>query len=288
MITWPMEIIDSIARRRSVLFLGSGISANSKSADGLKTPPTWENFLRKAMAQITDTAFIETLLAEKDYLTACDIIVQKTGKTDFERIAKEEFLLPRYSKHFIHEQILKLDSRIVVTPNVDKIYEVYAQSETCGTILVKNYYDSDIVNKVRSDEHIILKIHGTLDVSTKMIFTRKQYTNARYEFAAFYKILEALTLTHTFIFLGCGYSDPDIRLILENYTFNFPDSYPHYMVSPFDKINDDMKNILKENSNIEIITYDPVNHHKELLDSLEELVNLVESKREVIAGEMTW
>jgi len=288
MIEWPYSIIDSIARRRSVLFLGSGISANSISRDGKKTPPTWEEFLRKTISLISDKTFIEQLLQEKDYLTACEIIVQKIGTADFDRIAKEEFLLPRYSHHSIHEKILKLDSRIVATPNVDKIYEVYAQSVTYGTILVKDYYDNDIVNKIRSDERIILKIHGSLDQSSKMIFTRNQYTKIRYEYAAFYKILEALTLTHTFIFLGCGYSDPDIQLILENYSFGFPHSHPHYMVSPKDAINDDMKKILRENRNIEIITYDSADCHKELHDSLNDLVALIEDRRATIASDMNW
>lgn len=45
----------------------------------------------------------------------------------------------------------------MITPNVDKIYEVYVQAETAGTILVKKYYDSDLVNKIKSEERIILK-----------------------------------------------------------------------------------------------------------------------------------
>lgn len=31
MIDWPDKLIDSIARRRSVLFLGAGISANAQN-----------------------------------------------------------------------------------------------------------------------------------------------------------------------------------------------------------------------------------------------------------------
>lgn len=43
MINWPEALVEAIARRRCVLFLGSGISANSKNSSG-KRPATWENF----------------------------------------------------------------------------------------------------------------------------------------------------------------------------------------------------------------------------------------------------
>ena len=48
MIEWPEKLVDSIARRRSVLFLGSGISANSENMSG-KKPATWDAFLRQVV-----------------------------------------------------------------------------------------------------------------------------------------------------------------------------------------------------------------------------------------------
>lgn len=153
---------------------------------------------------------------------------------------------------------------------------------------MKKYYDSDLVNKIKSEERIILKIHGTLDESSKMIFTRSQYTNARYQNAAFYRLLEALSLTHTFIFIGCGFSDPDIQLVLENYSFVFPGSPCHYFITSKDGINTEYKRIVKENRNLEIITYDSKDNHRELHDALEELVPMVEDERTRIAKEMDW
>ena len=49
-----------------------------------------------------------------------------------------------------------------------------------------------------------------------MIFTHKQYSNARCNYSSFYKLIDSLILTHTFIFLGCAIDDPDIELTLEN------------------------------------------------------------------------
>ena len=288
---WPEEVVESIARRRAILFLGSGISANAESANGEKHPPTWERFIRTTAKDIEDegiSSFINNLLVEKDYLTACEVLFNNLGKDRFERSVREAFLVPQYKPHRIHEDIFKLDCRIVITPNVDKIYEVYAQSETSGAVLVKKYYDSDLISKIKTDERIILKMHGTLDESSKMIFTRSQYTNARYEYAMFYRILEALSLNYVFVFLGCGVSDPDIQLVLENYSFVFPGSPPHYFITSEEEIHDEYKRIIGENRNLNIITYSSKNNHKELLDSLHELVDFVEDKRAEIAETMNW
>ncbi|MCR4673619.1 MAG: hypothetical protein K5675_01305 [Lachnospiraceae bacterium] len=47
---WPDEVIDSLARRRAVLFLGAGISANAISKMG-KSPATWEEFLKSVVSK---------------------------------------------------------------------------------------------------------------------------------------------------------------------------------------------------------------------------------------------
>lgn len=45
---------------------------------------------------------------------------------------------------------------------------------------------------------------------------------------------------------------------------------------------------MKENRNLEVITYDSKNSHQELHDALETLVPLVEDERTRIAKEMDW
>lgn len=288
---WPEEIVKKIAKRQAVLFLGSGISANSISADGTKRPPTWEKFIGSAQEQISNRKirnYIQDLVKEKDYLTACEVLVNQLGESGFEQIVRNEFLTPQYKSHEIHKSIFLLDSKIVITPNVDKIYEVFSQTETAGNTLIKRYYDSDLVNMVRADARIVLKMHGTIDDSSKMIFTRSQYTRARYENASFYRFLEALALNYVFIFLGCGFSDPDIQLVLENYSFIFPGSPPHYFITPQEEVNDEFKKILKDNRNLEVITYSNKNHHEELQRALKELVILVEDERDKIAEAKDW
>ena len=46
MINWPEDVVEDIARRRCVLYLGSGVSANSVNEKG-ETPATWGICIRK-------------------------------------------------------------------------------------------------------------------------------------------------------------------------------------------------------------------------------------------------
>jgi len=289
MITWPQNLIKDIATRKAVIFLGSGISRNAISRDGTTRPPTWDQFLRLALQQVQgDTDHILELLSEKDYLTACEIIFDRLGEVNFNDLAVSLFLRPGFEPHQIHESIYKLDSRIVATPNVDKIYDTYANQVSRGTVIVKNYYDDDLASKIRSQDFIIIKVHGTVERPDKMIFTRKQYTSARYQYSAFYQILNALAITHSFIFLGCGFYDPDIRLVLENYTFMHPHCRPHYFVTASENISEDFRKTIARNLNLEIVCYNSDNNHQELVDSLTYLVSLVEAEREEIASKRYW
>ena len=293
MISWPNELIESIARRKCVLFLGSGVSANAKNSDG-KSPATWAPFLKTVLTNHQEilrphSEEIEKLLDARDYLMACEIIVNEMGERDFGECVATEFRRPGYIPAEIHKVIFSLDSRIVITPNVDKIYEQYACSESNSTIVVKSYSDEDLAKYLRTNDYLIIRAHGSVDESSKMIFTHGQYSKARNKYASFYRLLDALILTHTFIFIGCGINDPDIQLTLENANFLYENCLPHYFVASGENMTPNIKNILDKNRNLRVLTYENEDgEHIELLESLKELSSAVEARREEISQSCTW
>ncbi|EEY5898229.1 SIR2 family protein, partial [Escherichia coli] len=209
---------------------------------GNSRPPSWKQFLEGCLPELSSGSSlqIKRLIKNEDYLTACELIKAKLPKGRFDEIAKNAFLNPHYAKADIHEFLFKLDCRIVVTPNFDKIYETYVSKETEGTVSVKNYFDSDIASAIKDSGRVILKIHGTIDNTSNLIFSRSDYAKARSEYRDFYEILNALGLTHTFLFIGCGANDPDIRLLLEDAFFKHNAVKPHYMVMADKSIHRDM------------------------------------------------
>ena len=290
MFDWPNDLVSDIARRTCVLYIGAGVSANSSSANGI-SPPTWEAFLRSCLTKInkTDRSYIEQLLSQKDLLSACEVIIAKIGTAKFNNVAQDAFRRPGFKPASIHETIYNLDARLVITPNVDKIYEQYAQATSCGTIVVKKQTEHDISNFIRSTDRVILKAHGSIDAPNEMIFSKYQYNEARYKYSGFYKLLDSLALTHTYVFIGCGLNDPDIRLTLENYNFGFPGCKPHYFVAADTAMNPDLEQSLLKNCNLKVIKYDNSDgKHEKLLPALNDLVALVEDERNKIAGSQNW
>lgn len=288
MIVWPKDLINDIARRKCILILGAGISKNSQNEDGVR-PKDWKEFLEFSCSQTSSIkSEIKKQINSGDYLTACELIKKDLGRDKFNTLIKDEFLTPKFKKADIHTYIYNLDSRIVITPNFDKIYDVYATATSQGSMIIKSFDSADLVDCIRRPEPLIIKIHGSVDSTDNIIFTRKDYSEARTKFRDFYKIIEALSLTHTFIFLGCGVNDPDIRLILEDLNFKYPFSKQHYIVMPKKSIHNKIKDIVSETMKLNILEYDSKNHHSALTNSLQDLVNEVEIVREKIAITRSW
>jgi hypothetical protein len=288
MILWPERLVSDLARRRAVVVLGSGISRNSKNEAG-QFPRTWGEFLSSQKPRMSGSTEFRAALRRYDYLTACELLKMELGGDDFRSLLISEFLAPRYQASEFHRAIFKLDSRIVATPNFDKIYETFANAEAQGSIRVKNHYDLDVADAIRREERLILKFHGSIDTPDKMIFTRREYAHARTEHGNFYKILEALALTHTFLFLGCGVHDPDTRLLLEDIFFRYSVNRPHVFVLPQRAVKMSEKEIIETSMNLSITEYtNKSKDHSSLLVALNDLATRVESARNLLVATRNW
>lgn len=287
MINWPESLIEDIARRKCVLVLGSGVSKNSTNASGQR-PKDWNEFLMSASSNIVGKSEIRKQIKSGDYLTACELIKKELGRDEYNTLVRTEFLTPAFKPAKIHEHIFNLDSRIVITPNFDKIYDTYANTVSDGNIVVKKYTESDIADSIRRPEPLIIKIHGSVESPDDLIFTRKDYSVARTKYRDFYHLIDALSVTHTFIFIGCGTNDPDIRLILEDYSFRFPKNKNHYIVMSKNAVHVKVREIISDTMSLKPLLYDSKDHHILLTNSLEKLVNEVDLKREDLANTRKW
>ncbi|MBL7967639.1 MAG: SIR2 family protein [Prolixibacteraceae bacterium] len=287
MINWHRDIIEDIARRKSVIFIGAGVSKNSTNANG-ERPKDWKEFLTYASEQTNKKRLINTLINNGDFLTACEIIKKDLGRDDFNNLVRSQFQTPQFQSTDIHKHIFNLDSRIIATPNFDKIYDVYAEHATHGNIAIKAYYDDDIADVVRRTEPVILKIHGSITSPDKLIFSRQDYSRARTDNRNFYQILDALAITNTFIFIGCGPNDPDVRLLLEDYNYRFRLNKKHFIISPRNATKQEVLNVLEDTMSLKTLTYDSRNNHHELTESLGQLVTLVDARRQELASLMKW
>lgn len=290
---WPQRLVRDIAARRSVLFFGSGISMNSISADGQKRPKSWSGFLESALQKIPPPSKSTKREAKKfieinDLLTACEIIKRAIGRDDFVELVKEEFQEPGYRHAPIHEHLWQLDFRITITPNFDNIYDSLVAQRGNGTVSIKQYFDNDIADSLRGQGRVVIKSHGTVTHPDKLIFSRVDYAKARNEHRDFYGLVDSLLRTHSFIFVGCGLDDPDIRLLLEDYCYRHQYAQSHYFVLPAKRYSAMTKAVLEESLKLKLLEYRATSDHADLTSSLQALVTSVEQKRDELGESQSW
>lgn len=276
---WPNNLIEELAYRRCIIFLGAGISASSKN-DREESPETWESFLEKIKGKMknpsdTDKEFVEEMLHKKNYLMALQAIADLCDPGEYSAYLKDRYLRGRYEPSKIHGIIKDLDSKIVITTNFDKIYESLCSKPEYVTL---EYTDTrSIIASIKAPENIIIKAHGSIDDTEKIIFTAKQYYNAQEKYPEFYYLLSALFLTHTVIFLGYSLNDPDINLLLQFLHNTANNSCPHYLVDKKGNKSQLIKH-WKETYNVSVIEYGE--RYDLLEDALSNLLDQVLDLRE--------
>ncbi|MEL7527498.1 MAG: SIR2 family protein, partial [Pseudomonadota bacterium] len=196
-------------------------------------------------------AHITSALRDGDLLNACEWLQQKYGHNWTARL-RTAFSAPRFVPANAHNVIARLDTRIVFSLNFEDILDRALQGVHGGTCVTKRYYDDGVSEFLRGTERYLVKVHGSLDETNKLIFTQRQYAEARITAAPFYNAFDSALMTHTFLFLGAGYRDPDINLVLENQNFTYSESHPHYFFAAAG-LHADLKSSLRTNRNLQVI-----------------------------------
>ena len=281
MITWPENLIEELAYKRALLVLGSGVSATSQNDEGL-SPKTWSKFLEDAKSLMEnkncEVTFVDKMIAEKNYLMALQTIYADCDSGVYSDFLKKEFTRPKFQPSPVHQAIKEIDSKIVITTNFDKIYDNLCAED--GFVICDHKDTQKIISNIKSPENVIIKAHGSIDDVNSIIFTGEQYYNSKRKYPEFYKLLEALFLTHTVIFLGYSLSDPDINLILENIINSSSETNPHYVVVK-EGISKQIREHWKRTYNISCLEYGPSydNFEANILELKNQVLGLKESRR---------
>ena len=277
-ITWPENLIEELAYRRSILFLGSGVSATAKNDEG-ESPETWGSFLNNVKALINnpkeeDLKFIDKMLSQENYLLALQAIHNLTDTGAYSKYLKDSFSRGRFNPSPVHKAIKAINSKIVVTTNFDKIYDNLCNED----LYVKYDYSrtKSIITNIKSPENIIIKAHGTIDDPADVIFTSEQYFDKQEKHPEFYSLLKALFLTNTVLFLGYSLNDPDINLVLQSFPNTSNSASPHYIVIK-EGTSEHLIKHWEKSYNVRCLEYGPSYEHLE--ENIEELKELVASLR---------
>lgn len=283
--TFNSDLIDDVARRRVVLFLGAGVTSGAKfrSASAIRQ---WGSFLESVASKMSDVkvrAFVKKLLKKEDYLIACEMIRASMSSEDWLKELKDE-----YSKAAdisdLHKAIIGLDQRIIVTTNFDKLIEsAWNEVNKSATHYPNVVYkiDESIFYSLRNNEKYIIKIHGSVDDPTSIIFSHSDYYKSAYGNWFYSRYIETLLSTHTFVFVGFSMKDPAISSIVESYAQKFPQSRPHYMFLS-EKLPDAYVEASKKLRRLFLIPYDSRDNHAELTRLIASLSDVAGNRRREI------
>ncbi len=265
--------------------MGAGVSMGSPSADDTQHPPSWRDFLLGALPSVTRTAdrrYAKGLIDANQFLDAAEIVTECSDRADFDQYLRRTFIQPRFTASEMHKIILEMDPKIVITTNYDQIYDHYCNSGIAQSgYNVAKYSDKFVVENIRSRVRLIIKAHGCVSDPQKIVLSRSSYYKARRDYPGFYDLLDALFLTNTLLFLGCGLSDPDIQLILENVNISAPSSHPHYALVEKTR-HRSIKAAIRVTHNIELVEY-PTGRHDMATTGLLTLKNKVIAARSINA-----
>ena len=202
MVDWPENLVSDIARRRSVILVGAGVSAQAISETG-KKPPTWKEFLSECNTNSPGGAapHISKAIADGDLLHACEWLKRRYDYRWRDKL-RSVFSEPRFQPTEVHKNIALLDSRINFSLNFDDIFERALNEVHGGTCVQKSYFDEDVSEFLRGTARYAIKVHGSLNATEKIIFTQGQYAKARIEASSFYSAFDSALMTHTFLFSG--------------------------------------------------------------------------------------
>lgn len=276
---YPDSLINEFARNRCVLFLGAGVSATARSEEG-KCPPSWKEFIEGALSLVKVK---KHRIEARRYLKlgnntlALQVISNSIDRADYISYVERTFNNPKYKPSEVHKHVHLLGSKIVITTNFDLIYENYCRSISDSGFKVVTYDNKTLSDVIRSDSSIIIKSHGSVDDTSRMIFLKSQYHKAKNDHWKFYEILKSIFLTNTVLFLGCGMTDPDLLEVLEDVKITASQEKPHYLLTTFGQ-SEAVKRDLIESYNVATIPYGKT--IDDFPRAIEELKKLVLSTRE--------
>ncbi|WP_133164300.1 SIR2 family protein [Solimonas fluminis] len=282
------DLVDDLARQKVVLFLGSGVSASCKTRAGQQIRQ-WEPFLQFAAGKIKDKSLkslVKQSLEQRDYLMACDLIREALG-TEWTDLLKQEYQQVG-EPSALHKALVKLEQRIVVTTNFDKLLEsAWEQFSGSATHFpqVTTKIDHKAFAALRDVKgKFLIKLHGSIDDPDSMVFTKSDYADRAFGNWAYNEFLRVLLLTHTFLFVGFSMTDPAISLLVEQYAQSFPTARPHYMLVG-GKVHDRLIEWNKKLRRLYVLPYKSDNNHAELPRLLTALGKKAsERRRELLAA----
>jgi hypothetical protein len=252
-------IKQAIEEDRLAIFVGAGVS---KSSDTEYTSlPLWGDLISELKSDLAITE-------ELDYLKLAQLYYLEFGEQKYTQVLKKYF--PEdIAPSSLHNTILKINPRVIITTNWDSIIENAIEQE--GYLYDTICTDKDLVNSTSQNKFI--KIHGDFK-NHNIVFKEDDYLNYSRDFPLIENYIKSVFSTHTVLFLGYSYNDTNLKHIMKWIQSHSSSVPPMYLVNS--KTNKPQESYLK-NHGITTLVLDSGSYPVDEIQHLEKRSALTQS-----------
>lgn len=187
----------SMLEQKLVVFVGAGVSMGS----GLLS---WNGLTNEIKKTLGDTSF-----TQNDNTIIPQLYYNSRGKKEYIELIKDLLFNSDIKPNIIHDKIVKLKPRYVITTNYDNLIEKAFYNN--GEFLDVVERDSDLPY-VQSDR-MIIKMHGGFKYNN-FVLKEDDYLSYHNNFILIENYIKALFSRYTILFIGYSFNDPDTKQIL--------------------------------------------------------------------------
>ncbi|PGV02793.1 SIR2 family protein [Bacillus thuringiensis] len=235
-----------------VVFVGAGVSVNSKL-------PTWYDLV----SELAEEMGMSVGNSVDSFMQIPQYYFNERGEKEY--LEKIEGILNRktYKPNIIHEQIIDLNPKHIITTNYDDLLEQSFKLYNKSYHVVSD--NSDL--PYASQDQMLIKMHGCLK-KKNIVLKEDDYLSYSSNFKLIETYIKSLFSTHIILFIGYSAEDPNFKLIFQwvKDILN-KDFQPAYLIDISEEFNLLKYNYYK-NRGIHIIYSNNLEQNKE--DGLEE------------------
>ena len=195
------NIKKAIENNKLVIFVGAGVSANSRL-------PSWDELVNEFRKRLGIDS--SSKLSTDDYLKVPQHYYNKRGFKEYYDVINTIFN-DNYRPNNIHELIYKLSPQHIITTNYDDLLE--QEQENQG--LLYDVICEDIDLPYSANGRLIIKMHGDLK-KRNIVLKEDDYLSYSKGHAMIETFIKALFTNHTVLFVGYSLNDYNLKLIIND------------------------------------------------------------------------
>lgn len=190
--------------RGAALLVGAGFSRNARlPADDNPKPPLWSDLAKSMLTELYGEAS-GSGSGPGDALRLAEEYRVTLGQAALETFLKRHIRDDGWEPGRLHQQLLKLPWTDVLTTNFDTLLERAARSAPRGYDVVRREVDLALSRSPR-----IIKLHGTLNDGSSLIFAEEDYRTYPVKHAAFVNAARQIFIENELCLLGFSGDDPN-------------------------------------------------------------------------------